>query len=144
MADRELAHWTQKEKDDPASVPWITDSVLPIIEANRAQIVASDFALNDSVKFIPTPGHTIDHCSVLVGRPGLDALITGDMIHSPIQGKYPELGMRADYDSRQAGQTRREVFDRFRDEPTIMCITHFPSPSTGRVRSWGDGYKFVP
>ena len=144
MADRELAHWTQKEKDDPASVPWITDSVLPIIEANRAQIVASDFALNDAVKFIPTPGHTIDHCSVLVGRPGLDALITGDMIHSPIQGKYPELGMRADYDSRQAGQTRRQVFDRFRDEPTIMCITHFPSPSTGRVRSWGDGYKFVP
>ena len=68
MADRELAHWTQKEKDDPASVPWITDSVLPIIEANRAQIVASDFALNDAVKFIPTPGHTIDHCSVLVGR----------------------------------------------------------------------------
>ena len=144
MADRELAHWTQKEKDDPASVPWITDSVLPIIEANRAQIVASDFALNDAVKFIPTPGHTIDHCSVLVGRPGLDALITGDMIHSPIQGKYPELGMRADYNSRQAGQTRRQVFDRFRDEPTIMCITHFPSPSTGRVRSWGDGYKFVP
>ena len=144
MADRELAHWTQKEKDDPASVPWITDSVLPIIEAKRAQIVTSDFALNDSVKFIPTPGHTIDHCSVLVGRPGHDALITGDMIHSPIQGKYPELGMRADYDSRQAGQTRREVFDRFRDEPTIMCITHFPSPSIGRVRSWGDGYKFVP
>jgi glyoxylase-like metal-dependent hydrolase (beta-lactamase superfamily II) len=143
MADRELAHWTQKEKDDPASVPWITDSVLPIIEAKRAQIVTSDFALNDSVKFIPTPGHTIDHCSVLVGRPGHDALITGDMIHSP-KGKYPELGMRADYDSRQAGQTRREVFDRFRDEPTIMCITHFPSPSIGRVRSWGDGYKFVP
>jgi glyoxylase-like metal-dependent hydrolase (beta-lactamase superfamily II) len=22
MADRELTHWTQKEKDDPASVPW--------------------------------------------------------------------------------------------------------------------------
>jgi glyoxylase-like metal-dependent hydrolase (beta-lactamase superfamily II) len=89
MADRELAHWTQKEKDDPASVPWITDSVLPIIEAKRAQIVTSDFALNDAVKFIPTPGHTIDHCSVLVGRPGLDALITGDMIHSPIQGNTP-------------------------------------------------------
>jgi glyoxylase-like metal-dependent hydrolase (beta-lactamase superfamily II) len=143
MADRELAHWTQKEKDDPASVPWITDSVLPIVEAKRAQIVASDFVLNESVQFIPTPGHTIDHYSVLVGQPGQDALITGDMIHSPIQGKYPELGMRADYDSPQAGQTRRKVFDRFCDASTIMCITHFPSPSTGRVRRWGDGYKFV-
>jgi glyoxylase-like metal-dependent hydrolase (beta-lactamase superfamily II) len=143
MADRELAYWTQKEKDDPSGVPWITDSVLPIVEAKRAQIVKSDFAFNESIQFIPTPGHTIDHYSVLVGRPGQDALITGDMIHSPIQGKYPELGMRADYDSRAAGQTRRQVFDRFCDAPTVMCVTHFPSPSTGRVRRWGDGYKFV-
>jgi glyoxylase-like metal-dependent hydrolase (beta-lactamase superfamily II) len=144
MADRELAFWTQKEKDDPSGVPWITDSVLPIVAAKRAQIVKSDFAFNEQVQFIPTPGHTIDHYSVLVGRPGRDALITGDMIHSPIQGKYPELGMRADYDSRQAGQTRRQVFDRFCDADTVMCVTHFPSPSTGRVRRWGDGYKFVP
>ena len=92
MADRELAYWTQKEKDDPAGVPWITDSVLPIVEAKRAQIVKSDFALNEALQFIPTPGHTIDHYSVLVGRPGEDVLITGHMIHSPIQGRYPELG----------------------------------------------------
>ena len=143
MADRELAFWTQKEKDDPSGVPWITDSVLPIVAAKRAQIVKSDFAFNESIQFIPTPGHTIDHYSVLVGRAGQDALITGDMIHSPIQGKYPELGMRADYDSRAAGQTRRKVFDRFCEAATLMCVTHFPSPSTGRVRRWGDGYKFI-
>ena len=143
MADRELAYWTQKEKDDPSGVPWITDSVLPIVEAKRTQIVKSDFAFNESIQFIPTPGHTIDQYSVLVGRPGQDALITGDRIHSPIQGKYAELGMRADYDSRAAGQTRRKVFDRFCDAATVMCVTHFPSPSTGLVRRWGDGYKFV-
>jgi hypothetical protein len=79
----------------------------------------------------------------LVGRPAQDALITGDMIHSPIQARYPELGMRADYDSRQAGQTRRKVFERLCDASTVMCVVHSPSPSTGRVRRWDDGYKFV-
>ena len=143
MADRELEHWTAREKDDPASVPWITNSVLPIVAAKREQIVKSDFAFSEQVQLIPTPGHTIDHFSVLVGRAGEDALITGDMIHSPLQGKYPELGMMADYDSRQAGHTRRQVFDRFCEEPTIMCASHFPAPSTGHVRRWGDGYKFV-
>jgi glyoxylase-like metal-dependent hydrolase (beta-lactamase superfamily II) len=143
MADRELSHWTQKEKEDPAAVPWITDSVLPIVEAKRAQIVKSDFALTEKIQFIPTPGHTIDHYSVLVGSPGHDALITGDMIHSPIQGRYPGLGMRADYDSGQAGETRRKIFDRFCEEPTLMCVTHFPSPRSARVRRWADGYKFV-
>jgi glyoxylase-like metal-dependent hydrolase (beta-lactamase superfamily II) len=143
MADRELAFWTQKEKDDPSGFPWIADSVLPIVEAKRAQIVKSDFALDDATQLIPTPGHTIDHFSVLVGRTGADALITGDMIHSPLQARYPDLGMRADYDSRQAGETRRRVFERFCDQPTLVCVTHFPSPSTGRLRPWGDGYKFV-
>ena len=98
MADRELEHWTARQKDNPDSVPWITDLVLPIIAAKRAQIVKSDFTFNEQVQFIPTPGHTIDHFSVLVGRAGADALITGDMIHSPLQGRYPELGMMADYD----------------------------------------------
>src|SRR3984885_15345830 len=44
MADRELAHWTAREKEAPQSVPWITDSVLPIVAAKREQIVKSDFA----------------------------------------------------------------------------------------------------
>jgi len=95
------------------------------------------------VQFIPTPGHTIDHFSVLVGRPGADALITGDMIHSPLQGKYPDMGMMADYDSPQAGQTRRKVFDRFSEAPTLLCMSHFPMPSTYRVHRAGSGYKFA-
>ena len=144
MSDRELEHWTKREKDNPSSVPWITDLVLPIVEAKRAQIVKSDFAFNERIQFIPTPGHTIDHFSVLVGKTGSDCLITGDMIHSPLQGKYPRYGMMSDYDSRQAETTRHQVFDRFCESATVMCATHFPSPSTGRVRRWGDGYKFVP
>ena len=40
-------------------------------------------------------------------------------------------------------EKKRKVFDRFCEEATLMCVTHFPSPSTGRVRRWGDGYKFV-
>jgi glyoxylase-like metal-dependent hydrolase (beta-lactamase superfamily II) len=143
MADRELAYWSQRAKDNPASAPWMTDSVLPIVAAKREQIVKSDFVFNEQVQFVPTPGHTIDHFSVLVGRAGDDVLITGDMIHSPLQGKYPELGMMGDYDSKQAAQTRRKTFDRFCEEPTILCASHFPTPSTGRVRHWGDGYKFV-
>ncbi len=143
MAERELAYWTQREKDDPATCPWITDSVLPVVAANRAQVVKNDFALNEALQFVPTPGHTVDHCAVLVGRPGRDALITGDMIHSPLQGKYPELGMRVDYNSKQAGVTRRKTFDRFCGENTLMCLSHFPPPSTGHVRRAGNGYKFV-
>jgi glyoxylase-like metal-dependent hydrolase (beta-lactamase superfamily II) len=94
-------------------------------------IVKSDFAFSESVQFIPTPGHSIDHFSVLVGRPGADVLITGDLIHSPLQGKYPALGVMSDYDSVHAGQTRRQILDRFCDEPTLLCATHVPRALDG-------------
>jgi glyoxylase-like metal-dependent hydrolase (beta-lactamase superfamily II) len=142
FADRELAFWTKRQKDDPAACPWVEDSVLPIVAANRADIVKSDHAFNDLVTLIPTPGHTIDHYSVHVGKPGADAVITGDMIHSPLQARFPEIGMMADYDSKLAGETRKKLFGRFCDTSTIMCTAHFPSPSTGRVVRHYDGFDF--
>ena len=70
FAERELAYWTKRQKDDAAAVPWVTDSVLPIVAANRADIVRSAHAFNDLITLIPTPGHSIDHYSLLVGKPG--------------------------------------------------------------------------
>jgi glyoxylase-like metal-dependent hydrolase (beta-lactamase superfamily II) len=143
FADRELDYWTKRQKDDPAACPWVEDSVLPIVAAKRADVVKSAHAFDDLVTLIPTPGHTIDHYSVKVGKPGADAIITGDMIHSPLQARYPELGMLADYDSKQAGVTRRELFGRVCDSSTLMCTAHFPSPSTGRVVRHKDAFDFV-
>jgi len=143
FADRELSYWTERQKDDPTACPWVTDSVLPIVAANRVDIVKSAHAFNDLVTLIPTPGHTIDHYSVQVGKPGADAVITGDMIHSPLQARYPELGMMSDYDAGQAAKSRRQLFGRFCDTSTLMCTAHFPSPSTARVVRWQDAFDLI-
>jgi glyoxylase-like metal-dependent hydrolase (beta-lactamase superfamily II) len=141
FADRELAFWSEKEKADPAALPWITDSVLPVVAANRAELIKSDHQLSELVRLVPTPGHTIDHFSVHVGKAGQDALIAGDLLHSPLQARYPEIGMRADYDSAESGRSRRRMLERFCDSPTLLCTVHFPSPSVGRITRWADGFK---
>ncbi len=143
FAERELAHWTERHRKDPAACPWVTDSVLPIVEAKRTEIVKSSHTLNDLVQLVPSPGHTFDHYSVLVGKSGSDALVTGDMIHSPIQARYPEMGMMSDWDSKIAGESRRGLLERFCDTSTLWCTAHFPSPSTGRVKRWGNGFKLA-
>jgi glyoxylase-like metal-dependent hydrolase (beta-lactamase superfamily II) len=142
FAERELAFWTEQERADPGKQPWITDSVLPIINAGRQEVVSSHHELSDIVKLVPTPGHTIDHFSVQVGKPGADAVIAGDMIHSPLQARYPDLGMMADHDSAQAGTSRRSLFGKLCDTSTLLCPAHFPSPSKGRLTAWGDGFRF--
>jgi glyoxylase-like metal-dependent hydrolase (beta-lactamase superfamily II) len=143
FADRELEYWTRRQKDEPASCPWVEDSVLPIVAAQRADIIKSAHRFSDLVTLVPTPGHTIDHFSVHVGKPGDDAFITGDMVHSPIQMRYPELAMMSDYDGVQSAQTRRRIFEQFCGTPTRICTAHFASPSTGHIVRHGGGFDFV-
>ena len=143
MSDRELEYWTKRHATDPASCPWMGDSVLPIVDARKTEIVKSDHVLGELVRLMPTPGHTIDHFSVRIGKPGHDAIITGDMVHSPVQVRYPEMGMFSDYDSKQAGETRRHVFGHVCDTATLMCTAHFDAPSTGRITRWDDGFRFI-
>jgi len=142
FSGRELEFWDERYKTKPETCPWIVDSVLPIVAAGRADQVTSDHAFDDTVRLIPTPGHTIDHYSVVIGKTGDDAIVTGDMVHSPLQAKYPEMGMFSDYNSKQAGETRRRIFGCYCDTRTVFCTAHFPSPSTGRVTRDGDGFRF--
>jgi glyoxylase-like metal-dependent hydrolase (beta-lactamase superfamily II) len=139
FADREYAYWSERQAEHPA--PHFTDSVLPIIEANRADLVKSDFAMNDHVRLLPTPGHTPDHFAVGVGRGGTAAVLTGDLLHSPIQARYPEMSMFADVDAAQAGKTRRKFLETYCDTETLCCTVHFPSPSVARIKPWGDGFR---
>ena len=142
FADKELEYWTQRAKEEPAAAPAVIDSVLPIVAAGKADLVKSNQAYSDGITLISTPGHTIDHYAVHIGKPGSDFVVTGDMVHSPVQLRYPEFGMMSDYDSPQAGRSRRELFGRFADTSTHFCTAHFPSPSTGRIVRRKDAFDF--
>ncbi len=135
----ELDFWLAENAK--AELPVIVDSVIPIVEAKRCDLVTSDHSLNDLVTLTPTPGHTIDHYAVQLGRGGKDAVITGDLIHTPLQARYPHLRMRLDYDPVQAVATRRTFLETYCDTNTLCCFAHFPSPSRGYVKRWGDGFK---
>jgi glyoxylase-like metal-dependent hydrolase (beta-lactamase superfamily II) len=140
FAEKELAYWTAEHAKTPNDV--IADSVLPIVEAGRAEVVKSDHALNDHIRMTPTPGHTPDHFAVEIGKGRTQAVMTGDLIHSPLQARYPELSMRADTDPAQGIATRRKFLEQHCEANTLCCMAHFPSPSKGRLSRWGEGFRF--
>src|SRR5919107_3044682 len=94
IGEKEFAHWSAEH--ERAANPAIADSVLPIVEAGRADLVRTDMALDDHVRLLPTPGHTPDHFSVELGRGTTAAVLTGDLIHSPLQARHPEMSPRVD------------------------------------------------
>jgi glyoxylase-like metal-dependent hydrolase (beta-lactamase superfamily II) len=135
----ELNFWLDEAKK--TDLPQIVDSVIPIVEAKACDVVTSDHSLNDLITLIPTPGHTIDHYAVTLGKDGKDAVFTGDLIHTPLQARYPDLSMRVDYNPVQGIASRKRFLETYCDTNTLCCFAHFPSPSKGYVKRWGDGFK---
>ena len=98
-------------------------ATIEIGSATIHRIVEQEGPFFDAMQFFPT--------------------ITGDMIHSPLQARYPEPGMMADCNSVQAAESRPKLFGRFCDTSTVMCTAHLPSPSTARVVRCQDAFDFV-
>ncbi|MGA8584061.1 MAG: MBL fold metallo-hydrolase [Roseiarcus sp.] len=139
FAKGEFDYWTEQHAKTPA--PPFGDSVLPIVEAGRAEFVRDDHAVDEYVRLLPTPGHTPHHVSVCFGRDGDVAVMTGDLLHSPLQARYPELSSRFDVDRDQSAKTRRRFFERYCGTRTLCCTAHFPSPSVGRITAWDNGFR---
>ena len=137
----EFEHWTAQNAK--AAVPQFVDSVLPVVEAKRADIVERDLAVGDHARILPTPGHTPGHVAFAFGKGKDDAVFSGDLIHSPLQAVYPDLSPKFDVDPAQAARTRRGFLERYCDSDTLCCTAHFPSPSAGKIRRKGDGFACV-
>ena len=135
----EYDYWAEEHVKTPS--PPFGDSVLPVAEANRAELVGNDFAIGDHLRILPTPGHTPGHLAFAFGRGKDDAVFTGDLMHSPLQLQYPELSPKFDVDPAQAAVTRRQFLERYCDTDTLCCTTHFPSPSSGKIRRKGNGFS---
>jgi glyoxylase-like metal-dependent hydrolase (beta-lactamase superfamily II) len=122
----------------------LEDSVLPVIAAGRAELVANDFALDDEVWLEPSPGHTPDHVSIRLASNGQNAVMSGDLMHSPVQCLHPEWTVWPDWDAAKAKQTRRAFLERHAGIDMLVCTAHFPLPSAGRIVAAGDAFRFQP
>jgi glyoxylase-like metal-dependent hydrolase (beta-lactamase superfamily II) len=138
FAKQEFDYWT--EQNAKAEVPPFADSVLPVVEAKRHELVGNDHQIGDHVRILPTPGHTPGHIAITMGHGKDDAVFSGDLMHSPIQTLYPELSVKFDLDQAKAATTRRSFLERYCDTDTLCCTAHFPSPSVGKIRRKGSGF----
>ena len=137
---KEWAHWsvaTDQFTRDP-----IDDSVRPVVDAGLAQMVEDNHRITDEVWLEPTPGHTPGHFSVRISSRGHDAVITGDLMHHPVQCAHPEWNCGFDSVPEQARATRRAFLERYADRPVMVFGTHFATPSAGHIVRDGAVWRF--
>ena len=137
----EWEHWSAAQEADFRQP--VEDSVRPIFDAGLADLVAADHRINDELWLEPTPGHTPGHVSVRISSRGEQAVITGDLMHHPIQCANPHWTSAFDSDPESARRTRREFLSRYSDQPVLVFGTHFATPSAGRIIRDGDTWRFA-
>lgn len=144
FAREEWAHWQAlNAKGAKYSDGCINDSVLPVVEAGRADIVGSDFQFDDSLWFEPTPGHTPGHIAIGLASRGRRGVLSGDVLHSAVQCAHPEWSAIGCTDKDASRATRRAFLARYADTDVLVMTAHFPSPSAGHIRRAGDAFRFA-
>lgn len=143
FARKEWEYWNTEDAERLAEDDVIGDSVRPIVEAGRSQLVEMDHRICDQVWFEPTPGHTPGHVSVHIASEGNEAVITGDMMHHPFQCAEPDITSNFCTDKTQANRTRRAFLERYSDRPVLVLGTHFPTPTAGHIVRDGAAWRLA-
>jgi glyoxylase-like metal-dependent hydrolase (beta-lactamase superfamily II) len=140
FAQREWEHWTAEGDEGTKRI--MADSVAPVLDAGLARLVEMDHRVSDEIWLEPTPGHTPGHVSVRLASDGAEAVITGDLMHHPVQVAEPEWQSAFDSDPAEARRTRRAFCARYADRPVTVLGTHFHHPTAGHIVSDGGAWRF--
>jgi glyoxylase-like metal-dependent hydrolase (beta-lactamase superfamily II) len=135
----EYEHWAAHSPEGEHRAVF-EDSVQPIMEAGRADLIGSDHRIGDEVSLIATPGHTPGHMSILITSDGQQALLTGDVAHHPCQMAHLDWSSTADSDPVQSIEARKMLFSRFADTPTLVFGGHY---DPGHIVRDGDAFRLV-
>lgn len=140
FAKTEYAHLQGDQDSDAQAV--LADSVRPILEAGLATFVDPGHVIVEGVRLEETPGHTPGHCSVSISSHGEEAVITGDVLHHPVQIAIPHVCSNFCWNEAQATATRRLLLKRVADRRALLLGSHFSGPTGIYVKADGEAWTF--
>ncbi len=139
----EYQHQRHRFETEPtAKMSGFADSVLPVVASGQALLVDSEFALDDTAMLEPAPGHTPGNMIIHLRSRGDAAVLSGDVVHHPIQIVYPECSPVFCEDRAESARYRQKFVHRFADRPELILPAHFSDPSAGRIVSRGSRWAF--
>jgi glyoxylase-like metal-dependent hydrolase (beta-lactamase superfamily II) len=135
----EYDHW---QADENVQSGHFADSVRPVVDAGLVEWTDPDARITDQVFLQPSFGHTPGHVCVRVADGDDAAVVTGDLMHHPVQCARPDWSTTFDVDADGARTVRQEFLDRHAGTSTLVFGTHFASPSAGHIVRDGAAWRF--
>jgi glyoxylase-like metal-dependent hydrolase (beta-lactamase superfamily II) len=112
---------------------------------DRLRPVAAPGEAVPGIRFLPTPGHTPGHASLMIESDGEALMSTGDAVADPfVSLERPDWQFTTDWDGDAAVASRRAFLDQAAGERVRVFGFHMPWPGFGRVARQGDAFRWVP
>jgi glyoxylase-like metal-dependent hydrolase (beta-lactamase superfamily II) len=117
----------------------LVECVDPIVALGMADFIAADHQIADGVFCEPSHGHTPGHVHVCIDSQGQRAVITGDLMHHPMQCAMPHRDATFDMDKDSGRASRVSFVDKYRDSGVVVIGAHFFDPTAGHIETGTDG-----
>ncbi len=135
---------TKELASNPQGPPFLRhvfeDSVYPIVEAGKAELVDGVHEMLDALILRPAPGHSAGHVRIELKSRGEQAIFAGDLLHSPVQVPFWQWSTRVCLDRKMAAQSRRELLEFCVAENALLLPGHFEAPYGGRIKNRNDTF----
>lgn len=142
VSQPELEH-TQAEEAGHSTGVWAT-SIAPLADAGLLRPVSMNHRIDGQLRLLPSPGHTPGHVCLEIVSGAESGVITGDLVHTPLQFARPEISSTpADDDSDMAIASRGALIEQLVDTETLILATHFAPPTAGRLRTSDNGIELA-
>lgn len=117
----------------------LVECVDPIVALGMADFIEADHQIAPGIFCEPSHGHTPGHVHVCIESAGERAVITGDLMHHPMQCAMPQRTATFDMDKDSGRQSRISFVDKYKDSGTVVIGAHFFDPTAGHIETAADG-----
>lgn len=140
---KELDHWMGQPNRAELGGGSFVDSVIPIVEAKRCDLIDDGQELGNGLSLCALPGHTPGQLGLDVTRGKDRAYFIGDAMHSPIQVVLPHISTGFDTSKDDARRTRVAFLEAAADDGRLLVPCHFRGALGTRIKRQGASFRLV-
>lgn len=117
------------------------DSILPVVESGQATLIRANHIIETGFFLEPAYGHTPGNVIAHVSDSGSHAVLSGDVIHHPVQLYHPEWSTNFCINPEESRVTRMALLEEYADSNTLLLPAHFQPPEYGSIVKNGNTYS---